>query len=231
MLKKTELFKTVIPTKLLEYMACERPVIVAVDGQARKIVEDARAGVFVPPEDSGALAHTICALALNPDQRRHMGSSGRQYILAKLSREKTARDYIAVLENLTGAQRGAPVRSRRLTFKLRDAQPPLPGAGHDHGCVGGAIRRCLRRTSGHKQNVAFYKRHIGRLGVENFFIGDWNLLNSVRRLPQDPRLVQASRAIASARQRQRFQNAERVILNQKAGWMLHVSHDINDAGA
>jgi colanic acid biosynthesis glycosyl transferase WcaI len=35
MLKKTELFKTVIPTKLLEYMACEKPVIVAVDGQAR----------------------------------------------------------------------------------------------------------------------------------------------------------------------------------------------------
>src|ERR1700716_840038 len=33
MLKKTELFKTVIQTKLLEYMACERPVIVAVDGQ------------------------------------------------------------------------------------------------------------------------------------------------------------------------------------------------------
>src|SRR5208337_3813453 len=33
MLKKSELFKTVIPTKLLEYMACERPVIVAVDGQ------------------------------------------------------------------------------------------------------------------------------------------------------------------------------------------------------
>ena len=66
MLKKTDLFKTVIPTKLLEYMACERPVIVAVDGQARQIVEEARAGVFVPPEDSHALAETICALARNP---------------------------------------------------------------------------------------------------------------------------------------------------------------------
>ncbi len=102
MLKKTELFKTVIPTKLLEYMACERPVIVAVDGQARKLVEDARAGVFVPPEDSHALAQTICALALNPDERRHMGFNGRQYILANLSRERTAEDYIAVLNQLIG---------------------------------------------------------------------------------------------------------------------------------
>ncbi len=100
MLKKTELFKTVIPTKLLEYMACERPVIIAVDGQSRQLVEDARAGVFVPPEDSHALAQAICELARHPDQRRDMGASGRRYIIANLSREQTARDYIAVLESL-----------------------------------------------------------------------------------------------------------------------------------
>jgi len=102
MLKKTDLFKTVIPTKLLEYMSCERPVIVAVDGQARGIVEEARAGVFVPPEDSHALAEAICALARNPEQRRRMGINGRQYILSKLSRRQTALDYIAVLEELSG---------------------------------------------------------------------------------------------------------------------------------
>ena len=104
MLKKTDLFKTVIPTKLLEYMSCERPVIVAVDGQARQIVEEARAGMFVPPEDSHALAETICALALNPEQRRRMGFNGRQYILSKLSRKQTALDYIAVLKELSGSK-------------------------------------------------------------------------------------------------------------------------------
>lgn len=97
MLKKTELFKTVIPTKLLEYMACERPVIVAVDGQARQIVEEANAGLFVEPEDSKALVKAILDLAGDPERRRQMGTSGRQYIVNKVSREKTARDYIAVL--------------------------------------------------------------------------------------------------------------------------------------
>jgi colanic acid biosynthesis glycosyl transferase WcaI len=97
-LKKTELFKTVIPTKLLEYMACERPVIVAVDGQARKIVEEANAGIFVEPEDSDALIKAIQELAESPEKRREMGASGRQYIISKLSREKTARDFITVLE-------------------------------------------------------------------------------------------------------------------------------------
>src|SRR5258707_8867569 len=102
MLKKIELFKTVIPTKLLEYMACERPVIVAVDGQARQIVEEAGAGVFVEPENSEALGKAVLDLADDPDYRRQMGARGRQYIVNKFSREKTARDYITVLESLSG---------------------------------------------------------------------------------------------------------------------------------
>ncbi len=100
MLKKTDLFKTVIPTKLLEYMACERPVIVAVDGQARQVVEEAQAGVFVEPEDSQDLAETIRELARDPERRRQMGINGRQYIVERLSREQTARTYIAELKTV-----------------------------------------------------------------------------------------------------------------------------------
>jgi colanic acid biosynthesis glycosyl transferase WcaI len=106
MLKKTDLFKTVIPTKLLEYMACERPVIVAVDGQARQIVEQAGAGVFVEPEDGDGLANAIQVLAKDPDKRRQMGASGRQFIVQRLSREQTAQDYITVLTGLLRTQAG-----------------------------------------------------------------------------------------------------------------------------
>jgi glycosyltransferase involved in cell wall biosynthesis len=104
MLKKDDLFKTVIPTKLLEYMACERPVIVAVDGQARQIVEDAGAGVFVEPEDSDALVRAILALAANPRQRQSMGSNGRKYIVSRFTRERTAQDYLAVLHKVINAR-------------------------------------------------------------------------------------------------------------------------------
>jgi colanic acid biosynthesis glycosyl transferase WcaI len=100
MLKKTELFKTVIPTKLLEYMACERPVIVAVDGQARQIVEEAQAGVFVEPEDVESLVETIVSLANDPERRRKMGVSGRNYILSNFSRETTAQRYLSVLQEV-----------------------------------------------------------------------------------------------------------------------------------
>jgi len=100
MLKKTELFKTVIPTKLLEYMSCEKPVIVAVDGQARKIVEEAGAGIFVEPEDSSALADVVHVLAADAERRRRMGISGREYVVSHLSRERTAESYIEVLQTL-----------------------------------------------------------------------------------------------------------------------------------
>jgi colanic acid biosynthesis glycosyl transferase WcaI len=101
MLKKTELFKTVIPTKLLEYMACERPVLVAVDGQARHIVEQSGAGVFVEPENSEELVRSILDLAQNPEHRHQMGASGRQYIVQNFSRKQTAERYIKLLENLS----------------------------------------------------------------------------------------------------------------------------------
>jgi len=52
LLKKTDVFKTVIPTKMLEFMSCARPVILGVEGQARQIVEDAGAGVVIEPENS-----------------------------------------------------------------------------------------------------------------------------------------------------------------------------------
>jgi glycosyltransferase involved in cell wall biosynthesis len=87
----------VIPTKLLEYMSCARPVIVAVDGQSRQIVEETRAGLFVPPEDSHALAAAIRDLSNDPALRQEMGSNGRQYITAHLSREQTARNYLSLL--------------------------------------------------------------------------------------------------------------------------------------
>jgi len=108
MLRKTELFKTVIPTKLLEYMACEKPVIVAVDGQARGIVEAAGAGIFVEPQNSEALVEAIAALASDPDRRKAMGTNGRNYIVTYLSREKTAQKYLEVLEG---------VRNRRLSLQ------------------------------------------------------------------------------------------------------------------
>jgi colanic acid biosynthesis glycosyl transferase WcaI len=100
LLKKTELFKTVIPTKMLEFMSCARPVILGVDGQARAILEEARGGLGIEPEDSGALVKAIRYLAANPEVARTLGQNGREHIIRKFSRRHTAEKYIHTLEDL-----------------------------------------------------------------------------------------------------------------------------------
>ena len=100
LLKKTDVFKTVIPTKMLEFMSCARPVILGVEGQARQIVDDARAGVVIEPENSGQLAEAILSLATDPERGRQLGKNGRVYIEANYSRSQTAEAYLKVLEKL-----------------------------------------------------------------------------------------------------------------------------------
>ncbi len=100
LLKKSDVFKTVIPTKMLEFMSCARPVILGVDGQARKILEDARAGLIIEPENSEALVSAIRHLAANREDGRQLGRNGREYIVREFSRRQTAEKYIRVLEKL-----------------------------------------------------------------------------------------------------------------------------------
>lgn len=100
LLKKTDVFKTVIPTKMLEFMSCARPVILGVEGQARQIVESAGAGIPIEPENSAALAGAIHTLKADPELAASMGKKGRDYIVKNFSRASTAKKYIEVLERL-----------------------------------------------------------------------------------------------------------------------------------
>jgi colanic acid biosynthesis glycosyl transferase WcaI len=100
LLKKTDIFKTVIPTKMLEFMSCARPVILGVDGQARQIVDEAGAGLVIEPENAIALAQAIKRLEQDPANGRALGQKGRKYILQRFSRAGTAEKYINVLEAL-----------------------------------------------------------------------------------------------------------------------------------
>jgi glycosyltransferase involved in cell wall biosynthesis len=100
LLKKTELFKTVLPTKMLEFMSCARPVILGVDGQARTILEDACGGLVIEPENPNALIEAMCYLEANRDLARELGRNGREHMLRKFSRRQTAEKYIRVLERM-----------------------------------------------------------------------------------------------------------------------------------
>ncbi len=100
LLKKTDVFKTVIPTKMLEFMSCARPVILGVDGQARQILEDAGAGIAIEPENSEALVNAISRLSADRELGTELGQKGREHIVRYFSRGRTAGKYIDVLQGL-----------------------------------------------------------------------------------------------------------------------------------
>jgi colanic acid biosynthesis glycosyl transferase WcaI len=106
LLKKTDVFKTVIPTKMLEFMSCARPVILGVEGQARQIVDEAVAGISIEPENAAALVNAIQQIAGNHELGSALGKNGREYILRHYSRAGTAEKYIEVLEELLGKESG-----------------------------------------------------------------------------------------------------------------------------
>jgi colanic acid biosynthesis glycosyl transferase WcaI len=105
LLKKSAVFETVIPTKMLESMSCGRPVILGVRGQAHRLLLDARGGIGIPPEDPRALVAAIQDLMQGRICAGDLGRNGREYIVRNLSRRSTAAEYLRVLERLLQHER------------------------------------------------------------------------------------------------------------------------------
>ena len=97
------LFTMFVPSKLYDAMACARPVLLMVDGEARDILRRAEAGVFVPPGNATALADAIRRLARAPAECRKMGESGRTFVVEHFSREAIGREVVGIVEEVAGS--------------------------------------------------------------------------------------------------------------------------------
>jgi glycosyltransferase involved in cell wall biosynthesis len=103
-LKPLDEYKTTYPNKVFDYMAAGRPVVLAIDGVIRQVVDVAKCGVFSQPGNAKALADAISMLASDPDKCRIMGDNGRKYLIENFNREKTAAKLVKLLENIIKPQ-------------------------------------------------------------------------------------------------------------------------------
>ena len=75
-LKKEYIFSITIPAKVQTYLACAKPVIAMIDGEAAKLIDDADAGLSCPSESPGLLAKNIETLSLlNPSELDKLGQN------------------------------------------------------------------------------------------------------------------------------------------------------------
>ena len=98
LLKKSDLFKTVIPSKIFETMAMERPIILGVEGESREIIEKAKSGLCIEPENHQQLAEAVLRLYNDPELSESLGRNGRQFVKDNFDRDKLADTYLDILQ-------------------------------------------------------------------------------------------------------------------------------------
>tara|TARA_Y100000591_G_scaffold332130_1_gene368345 strand:+ start:750 stop:1952 length:1203 start_codon:yes stop_codon:yes gene_type:complete len=86
-LKNKEIFKLALPSKMFEYMACEKPVIVGVDGEAKKLLKKSKSGIFVQPENPEMLSKAILTYYSDSEKLLEHGKNGLRYITQNLVKE------------------------------------------------------------------------------------------------------------------------------------------------
>jgi len=99
-LKKLDIFKGALPSKMFENLASEIPIVLAVEGEAENLINDAQAGIVVEPENSKEIAKAILKLHKNKELREDLGKNGRSYVMNNFSREAIARKLENILLDL-----------------------------------------------------------------------------------------------------------------------------------
>lgn len=76
------LFEITIPGKTQSYLACEKPILMSVKGDAAQLIRDAGAGLVAQPSDPSDLAKVVRELyRMSAEERQAMGANGKSYFL------------------------------------------------------------------------------------------------------------------------------------------------------
>ncbi|MEM6992013.1 MAG: glycosyltransferase family 4 protein [Myxococcota bacterium] len=109
-LKRMDLFEKVIPSKIFEIMGCARPILLAVQGEARRIIDEAGSGYVAEPEDVADIVAKIQAARANPEDAAARGRAGRTYVAEHFDRRRLA---LRFLDDLRAVARGRSVAATR----------------------------------------------------------------------------------------------------------------------
>ncbi|MBV4431914.1 glycosyltransferase family 4 protein [Clostridium tyrobutyricum] len=99
-LKKLDLFKGALPSKMFEALATELPIILSVEGEAANLINAAKAGIVVEPENSEEMAGAVLKLSEDKELRASFGTNGREYVTENYSRDKITRNLENILKDI-----------------------------------------------------------------------------------------------------------------------------------
>ncbi len=79
-----ETFRDFVPSKMIDFMAVGRPVLLAAAGESARLLNLVGGGLAVPPENPEALAEGVRWLADHPEEATAMGQRGREFARTRL---------------------------------------------------------------------------------------------------------------------------------------------------
>jgi glycosyltransferase involved in cell wall biosynthesis len=98
-LKKSDTFKTVIPSKIFEAAAMETPILLGVEGQAKEIIEKYGAGLCFEPENKEDFLSTLQELKENKERYNEVAENTRDLAQA-YDRKVLAKEMLDALQKL-----------------------------------------------------------------------------------------------------------------------------------
>ncbi|HYG51165.1 MAG TPA: glycosyltransferase family 4 protein [Flavobacteriales bacterium] len=90
-LRKLDLFKGALPSKMFEALSSELPIIMAVEGEAADLITNSGGGINVEPENAQSIANAVLKLSRNKDLCEQLGKNGRKYVMENYSRDTITR--------------------------------------------------------------------------------------------------------------------------------------------
>ena len=94
-LKRVDTFKTIYSNKTFDYMSCEKPILLAIDGVSRELIEKSESGIYVEPENTKSIINGIkVLLSMSDKELSLMGKAGYEYSKKHFDREFLAKKYL-----------------------------------------------------------------------------------------------------------------------------------------
>ena len=99
-LKKLDIFKGALPSKMFECLSSELPIILSVAGEAERLINNAEGGIVVEPENPKQISEAVLKLYNDEQLRKELGHNGREFIIENYSRSNISKKLENILKDL-----------------------------------------------------------------------------------------------------------------------------------
>lgn len=100
-LKRLDLFKGAIPSKIFENLALKKPILLGLEGEAKELfIDEGNCGLAFEPENTEDLVKQILTLYNNPKLSKQLGENGLKYASENFNRDKIAEGLFNTLGSL-----------------------------------------------------------------------------------------------------------------------------------